>query len=176
MHGELAKYLETLRNDFLDPDRGAREEYKLELWVRDHPDERRLVLWGTSAGVITDRTILKWEPLGLDTDHVAVRAFVEGRPLWLSRDDLDDPEMRPQRRRWIEAIRGRWCRYLAVPIRVEADQLHLQAGVVLLAAMNGGNMQVPADTQITRVPLGRAQDMRELVDALRALGRQMLAP
>lgn len=147
---------------------GAEEVYKLELWVRDTPiSERRLALWGASTGVLEHRAAMKYECLELTTSNASVRAFIEGKPLWLTTDDLDDIELRPEKRKWIKALDGRWSRYLAVPIRLdEHGATNLPVGVVTLAAMGGGSH--------TNVPVENADAMADLVKLLQETGQALL--
>lgn len=142
------------------------ELYKLELWVRNRPSsERALALWGGSTGTLVDRKILKKDDLEIETKNVSVRAFIEGRPVWLSRDDVDNVDTRPRKREWIKTIQGRWQRYLAVPIRLDDSMdLMLQVGVVTLAAMGPR----------TNIPIQHVESMVEITRTLESVGRELL--
>jgi hypothetical protein len=146
----------------------AGEVYKLELWVRHRPaSERRLGLWGASTGVLSNREALKYENLGLMTRNASVRAFVEGKPVWLAKEDLASIDLRPEKKRWIEALDGRWLRYLAVPIRLsESGATNLPVGVVTLAAMGDGTK--------TNVPVDNADAMVQVVKFLEEVGGDLL--
>lgn len=152
-----------------DPEWGSNPEetYKVELWVRHEPSaQRNLALWAASTGILKDRRALKYEPLGLDTNNASIRAFIEGKPFWLAKEDLDSIELRAQKREWIERIEGRWPRYLAVPIRLdETLNANIPVGVITLAAKGGTH---------TNVPINNVDAMDRVLSILRSAGRALL--
>jgi hypothetical protein len=169
LSAELAEKLKALRATWRS-DEG--ETYKLELWVRHDPlNLRHISLWASSVGVLTDRDCLKSEDLDLATGNASVRAFVEGKPLWLAKEDLMDPSLRTEKRSWIEALDGRWTRYLVVPVRLSEPTMRIPVGVVTLAAFGGtGHTKGP-----TNLPINDTKAMASLVQELGNLGRKLLS-
>ncbi|MDO3645685.1 SIR2 family protein [Nocardia mangyaensis] len=87
-HEELVRCLESLR-ELNGWKLESHEVYKIELWVRHNPrGGRRLALWSGSMGILSDRRIMKFADIKLDTANASVRSFVEGKPVWLNRDDI----------------------------------------------------------------------------------------
>lgn len=143
------------------------ESYKLELWVRFNPTNNRcLALWAGSSGVLLDRDALKKEDLLISTRNCSVRAFIEGKPLWLSRLDIKDIALRTTKRGWIESIEGRWDSYLAVPVRLESSTANnLQVGVITLAAKDSGR---------TNIPIHSVAAMESVISELQDVGGRLL--
>ncbi|MGV9674949.1 SIR2 family protein [Nocardia sp. NPDC003482] len=171
IHSTLIARLEELKS-IKTWGKDPNEVYKLELWVRYLPREngtRRLALWGGSMGILSDRKILKFEDIELTTDNASVRSFIEGKPVWLDRADRDKPEVSPRRRQWILHLGGRWDRYLAVPIRLDADNdPKLTVGIVTLAAMRAKNG--------TNIPMKIATAAESVVRKLTDVGQELLRP
>jgi hypothetical protein len=150
------------------------EIYKLELWARHDPAKTRgLALWAGSTGILTQRESIKTEELDLETKNASVRAFIEGKPVWLAREDLGKPDLRPRKREWIGRLEGRWERYLAVPIRLdnEADS-QIPVGVVTLAAMG----HPKSGSGGTNIPTGHVEAMDLIISRLERTGRDLLRP
>jgi hypothetical protein len=172
-HDELVKCLRDLRklnNWSLD----GPEFYKIELWVRHNPRDssRKLALWSGSMGILNDRGIMKFADIKLDTNNASVRSFVEGKPVWLNRDDLKLAELSERKRRWIEKLNGRWDRYLAVPIRLDTLPGHpmLAVGVITLAAMTP-----PGKDRRTRIALNDMEKAEATIKALEKVGQRLLS-
>jgi hypothetical protein len=129
-----------------------------------------LALWGGSTGVLSARETIKTVPLSVQTANASVRSFVEGKPIWLSRDDLVSG-VKPRKRKWIERLDGRWSRYLAVPIRLDrqADS-HIAVGAITLGSMNIG------DSRSSAVPIGSTDAMEALIERLEGVGSELLRP
>jgi SIR2-like domain len=146
----------------------VKEVYKIELWVRHDPSHQRtLALWGSSTGTLVDRRSLKCEELGIDTINVSVRAFIEGRPVWLAKEDLKNDDIRPQKKDWIKSIQGRWDRYLAVPIRLEnSEKVSLPVGVITLTAKDAASQ--------TNIPVQYVDSMKAMIECLTNVGRDLL--
>lgn len=168
LQSELAECLDSIRQTLFH--RGRKERYKLELWVRKDPETRRLALWGSSAGVLLDRRVLKMEDLDVRSPNVSVRAFAEGRPIWLNKDDLAKPNLSPRKLEMLQSLEGRWTRYVSVPVVIEARPYLLPAGVITLAA-HGTDPK-----QSTGIPIGASDAMDGLVQTLRIVGRTLLTP
>ncbi len=91
----------------LDIAKLRRENFRLELWVRqDAADGRCLTLWNTSAGPILDRRLLNSKEIVLGSSNSSVRAFSEGRP---QHHDLDE---------LVTTSQGRWRSFVSVPINL----------------------------------------------------------
>jgi hypothetical protein len=136
VYGRLKYYNEAIKvilrdqkDASLDP---KHETLRLELWARVKPtSERRLTLIGNSTGPLRDRDALRHETF--DTlNNSSILAFLEGRPLLKSNDDLG-----------IDDASTRWKTFLTVPIfvhvEVEKDGEkigggRIPAGVVTLAS------------------------------------------
>jgi hypothetical protein len=164
--------LNDLRKDWDDE---HNEIYKLELWVRHDPaSSRHLSLWASSTGVLEDRRCLKSEDLDLNSTNASVRAFMEGRPLWLARSDLNKVTLRAKKRRWIEMLEGRWNRYLAVPIRLDFNpNMRIPVGAITLAAL-GASDRTQGNVKNTNLPIDDARRMSFLVQALHVVGTSIL--
>ena len=146
------------------------ERIKVELWVRSNPkDLRRLCLWGTSAGPLLDRSILRSEELRLGSGNASIRAFVEGQPQFVSRDLLVGERFQTVRQK---AGPSRWRAFLSVPVRIdystEADPqpVGLPLGVITLATMD--------KVDESDIPHRSTQHMEEMVRMLKSVGQKLL--
>ncbi|MBV9795501.1 MAG: SIR2 family protein [Actinobacteria bacterium] len=137
----------------------ARELMKVELWVRHDPASvRRLALWGASTGILEDRSVLHFEELDLNTNNASVRAFIEGRPQYVARRDLNSNGA---------AADSRWKSYLSVPIRINLPDGTVPVGVITLASME--------EKEHSKIPAGSVREMTSLVNQLTAVGQELLA-
>ena len=161
VHDALAGRLAMIR-ELLAADDNAHdprgELMKVELWARHAPNElRHLALWGGSGGVLRDRSILHFEELDINTRNASVRAFIEGRPQYLSQEELADNQEIPP---------GRWNSFLSVPIRIDLPDGTVPVGVITLASMRDKNSSV--------IPDGSVRGMTSLVNQLTAVGQELL--
>jgi hypothetical protein len=141
----------------------AAEPLKIELWVRYRPGRksRCLALWGSSAGVLRDRSIIRTEDLCWQPSIASVKAFIEGRPQYVGLSDLT------RRAGQVGEMRGRWRSFLAVPIRID-----LADGVLPVGMMTLASTYEPARSNI---PDGAVQAMEDLVGLLTATGEELLS-
>lgn len=155
LNQRLKSIRELLRKNANDP---SRELMKVELWVRHDPNNvRRLALWGASTGVLQDRSVLHFEELDLNTSNASVKAFIEGRPQYMARQDLANEGAVPN---------SRWRSYLSVPIRIDLADGTIPVGVITLASMR--------EKAVSEIPEGSVREMTRLVNQLTAVGQQLL--
>lgn len=171
---QLTECIQNLRSNWANR---ISENYKLELWVRFDPrNNRQLALWASSSGVLTDRSCMKKEELDLGTKNVAVRGFIEGKPIWLAKADLSDETLPPHKKLWIEMLDGRWSRYLVVPIQLNEPSQHYEGnpqitvGVISFASFSSGTENIDK----TNIPINSAAHMLPIIDSMRNLGRSLL--
>jgi hypothetical protein len=156
----LQTRVKMLRDVEVAKNRGSSPELrKLEVWVRHNPSEgeRRLTLWVSSLGILSDRTILKHEQISLATEQASVKAFTEGRPLHLDLEDL--------RHRKAGKRASRWKSFFAVPIY--DVNLTMYLGVVTLAST------APKDA--SSLPKKDTTGMIELIEDMIQIGRDILS-
>jgi len=129
VHHRLAVVNEAIKLKLMasgfDPDA---ETLRLELWARVIPSSRKMKLIGNSTGPLIDRVALRDEEVN-STTNASVVAFLEGRPLLRSIEELD-PGL----------AHNRWQTFLAVPIFVHVETEgengggRIPAGVITLAS------------------------------------------
>lgn len=142
------------------------ERMKIELWIRDDPEsQRRLALWGSSVGVLVDRSTARTEDLSWGSGNASVRAFIEGQPQYVTKKVLNDERQPDQPDR-----NTRWEAFVSVPILIDygADQqpVGLPVGVVTLATMQEPHK---SSVQHRSSPL-----MSGLIQLLRSAGETLL--
>lgn len=95
-HKYLERKLNTVRRVLSAPET---EPLKIEIWIRWSPENtRQLALWASSVGAWSDPETMRKGKIRPDTPYVAVKAFMNGSPTFMS------------------ATEGRWKSYLAAPI------------------------------------------------------------
>jgi hypothetical protein len=171
IHKEIFAALREIESRLSDNRNGAPtdpdERFMLELWVREDPDRQRaLCLWTSSAGPLLDRRVLRREELGLSSPNASVRAFAEGRPQYVSREELAASGFTGSSSAYANGWRG----FLAVPIRLGVSPgqavVELPVGVITLATT--------ATARESRIPMDDSRVMEELVAHLFALGGRLL--
>jgi hypothetical protein len=93
--------------------------FKLELWVRQNPSSREMVLWASSTALwLADNSTFHRSAIDFNSRYVAVQAFCDGGIT----------------RRKAQADRqGRWRTFLTTPVTLQSDACHgLPAGVISL--------------------------------------------
>jgi hypothetical protein len=155
-----------LKHHRLDP---ASEILRLELWARTRPSTRRMVLIGNSTGPLLDRAALRSEEVD-STFNASVAAFLEGRPLLQSIENID-PNLTD----------NRWQTFLSVPIfvHVESDNDNgggrVPAGVITLASTLSTTHEVRGIWSVFR-ELGNPELERIKSDLLIPAGKGLLSP
>lgn len=157
---DKVKELKDKLSPLTPPSDEGPELFKLEVWTRYNPSEssRRLALWASSAGTLTDRDILKYEQLALASSQASIRAFIEGRPQYISLDELQAPG---------SFARSRWKSFLSVPIYVATSKGQLPVGAVTLASTRR--------KESSGIRQGQVKQMEGLVEQLIHVGRLILS-
>ncbi|MDQ1249702.1 MAG: hypothetical protein QG597_4078, partial [Actinomycetota bacterium] len=142
-HEVLAAALESIRDVVRASEERtgcehAGEVLRLELWARSNPaEDRRLSMYATSAGSVQDHSVMSSAALDVHSSHASVRAFIDGRPQFHDRQELEAAAQRSLRvTDPNEAFRykPRWASYLSVPVTVRSGDGHVSVGVVTLAS------------------------------------------
>lgn len=131
------------------------ERLQIELWVREGPtaELRTLRRWGRATDMTPDGLAGKVTDLGHNSYLAPVRAFVEGRPLLLDVESLEDGRH--------EIAQYTWKSFLCIPIRVRG----VFVGVISLAS----------DTELTATVISSSADLTSnLVERLRLEGNSLL--
>src|SRR5262249_17814594 len=127
----------------------------------------RLVLWGSSAGILEDHTVLREEDLRLGSGNASVRSFVEGQPQHIPQETLAE-EL--ERHAELRMVRSRWESSLSVPIRIDyapdGQAVGVPVGVITLASV--------AKIRDSHIPSGSSIRMEELVRILTNIGQTIL--
>lgn len=141
-HEVLAAALESIRDVVRTSeertgweDRG--EVLRLELWARSNPaHDRRLSMYATSAGSVQDHSVMSSAELDVHSTHASVRAFIDGRPQFHDREELEAAAQRSLRvtdPNTAYRYEPRWASYLSVPVTVRSGEGHVSVGVITLA-------------------------------------------
>lgn len=148
-----------------DAREGDEELYRLDLWLRETPNRRELVQWGSSIGSLTDPRLYKREPLDLRSKHATVRGFMLGQPTLLGLEDLGMEPQEPTLK---------WKTFLVVPVfdRIELLEGGETSNVPVGAACLCGTLQ--KDQSGINADPGRLSEvvelMRDMATQLRSAG------
>lgn len=114
-------------------DVGHDESFRLELWARMNPrsTNRTLTLMATSTGPLYDREVLRTESIQRHTGIASVSAFLEGRPVLNSLENMG-----------FASTASRWQSFFSMPVFVQVDveigvtanNSYVPAGVITLAS------------------------------------------
>ncbi|MGB4758429.1 MAG: SIR2 family protein [Candidatus Saccharimonadales bacterium] len=135
-----------------------KENFRLELWVREDPATHRcLTLWAHTGGPILDRQTLKRAQLETISTNASVRAFNEGRPQHIDSSELDaENRANPQ-----------WRSYLSIPIYVPLrEDIGTPVGSITLASTSSRAESI--------FPLLRLSDMHTVKAQMISAGRSLL--
>lgn len=151
---KLADIIKTVKPNAKKRSSFGAESFRLEIWLRCNPDDRRLVRMGSSDAVLKDYDIAKCEDIELGSMNASVRAFVEGRPQYF--DAVGD----------IGGTARRWLSFLCVPIVVPTVHGALPVGVVTLCATRGQGKSI--------VSTATGESKRDVVTQMQAAGLDLL--
>ncbi|WP_328323930.1 SIR2 family protein [Kribbella sp. NBC_00382] len=166
-YAELREFTNNLRQDWKLPSETVEdaELFKVELWVRWYPTQRRsLALWGSSLGLLAPRNLLREAKLVLESAQASAKCFTEGRPQYVNLSDVQPPKDQRSDRPYP----ARWRSFLSVPIYLEAPQRRQVVGIATLASSK------TKDESAIRAK--DTQQMETLVKNLRTLGTGVLNP
>lgn len=161
MFKRLDEWKQTIESHVRDSagpsfDRDTQSEiFRLEIWLREEPSERKLAMWGSTMGPIVDSKTRRRAGISVDTANASVMALIEGRP-----QHIDGAELVHDRRA------ARWNSYLCVPYFARTEVGRLPVGVVTLASTARGGSSV--------LPLANVAHMEALRDHMIRCGASIL--
>ena len=138
------------------------ERMRLELWVH-HPQKRQLRVAASTTGELRTPQLAREADLSRATGNASVRAFVEGRPVFSSFDELKQNAQGSS-----PAPSSMWPYYLSVPIEVKHEKFTMRVGVVTLALRDEDSI---VKTAVDTWP----RAMTLLVDEMRGIGVDLLS-